>query len=370
MAGFAVSSTIVIGGAQDSLRLALQRLGADIIVVRSGTEKSMENAFLMGVPARTWMAQDVVDRVAAVPGVEAASPQYFLSTLRGANCCSVPEMFLVAYDPATDFTLRPWLEEHHVAPLGTGEAIGGAFVYLPADQTKVQIYGTGLALKATLEPTGTGLDQSMFFTLETAREVARLSPTFAEESLDIPSNSISAAMVRTRLGSDSRQIAQQIRERIPGVTPVESTNLFQSQRVQIAGLLRSVVVLLGITWLLSVSLVGMVHSMAVNERRRDIGVLRALGFSRRWVFQSLLAEGVILAAAGAVAGCALSGYGVYLFRDLLIQSLGVPFLFPSLPSLLALSSAATGIALASTALGALLPTIRIGRLEPALAMRK
>ena len=85
MAGLAVAATIVIGGAQRSLGLALERLGADIVVVPQGTEEGMENAFLMGVPARSWMPRDVVDRVSGVPGVEAVSPQFFLSTLRGAT---------------------------------------------------------------------------------------------------------------------------------------------------------------------------------------------------------------------------------------------------------------------------------------------
>ena len=55
MAGFAVASTIVIGGAQDSLQVAVERLGADIIVGPAGAEHGMENAFLMGVPVVAWM---------------------------------------------------------------------------------------------------------------------------------------------------------------------------------------------------------------------------------------------------------------------------------------------------------------------------
>jgi putative ABC transport system permease protein len=370
MAGLAVSSTIVIGGARNSLRVAMERLGADIIVVPAGTEHAMENAFLMGVPAAAWMPRNSLDRIAAIPGVEAVSPQLFLSTLRGALCCSVPEMFLVAYDPETDFALKPWLEENLEDGLHLGQAVGGAFVYVPADPGTILVYGYEIDLKRNLKPTGTGLDQSMFFTFETANEIARLSSVQAEQELTIPGDEISAVMVKVERGTDTHQVAQQIQQALPQVATVESTNLFHSQRVQITGLLQSVLVLLGVAWLLAVALIGLVFSMAVNERRQQIGVLRALGFTRRFVLQSLLAEGLILALAGGVAGSALFIFAVYLFRHALIQLIGVPFLIPSLFALIILAAGALALALASVTLGALIPTLRIGLMDPADAMRK
>jgi len=370
MAGLAVSSTIVIGGARNSLHVAMERLGADIIVVPAGTEHAMENAFLMGVPAAAWMPRNSLDRIAALPGVEAISPQLFLSTLRGALCCSVPEMFLVAYAPETDFALKPWLEENLEDGLHLGEAVGGAFVYVPADPGTILVYGYEIDLKRNLKPTGTGLDQSMFFTFETANEIARLSSVQAEQELTIPGDEISAVMVKVERGTETHQVAQQIQQVLPQVATVESTNLFHSQRVQITGLLQSVLVLLGVAWLLAVALIGLVFSMAVNERRQQIGVLRALGFTRRFVLQSLLAEGLLLALAGGVAGSALFIFAVYLFRHALIQLIGVPFLIPSLFALIILAAGALALALASVTLGALIPTLRIGLMDPADAMRK
>jgi putative ABC transport system permease protein len=370
MAGFAVSTTIVIGGAQDSLQVAMDRLGADIIVVPAGAEHAMENAFLMGVPVVAWMPHSLVDRIAALPGVEAVSPQLFLSTLRGATCCSVPEMFLVAYDPQTDFTLKPWLEETLHEELRLGEAVGGAFVYVPADPGYILVYGYEVDLRGQLKPTGTGLDQSMFFTFETANEIARLSSVQAERELRIPEDDVSAVMVKVERGTDPHQVARQIQQALPQVTPVESTNLFHSQRVQILGLLQSLLVLLGVAWLLSVALIGMVFSIAVNERRQQIGVLRAVGFRRRFILQSLLAEGLILALGGGGAGIAFFILAVYLFRQLIMQLMGVPFLIPSLFSLFVLAAGALVLALASVTLGALIPTLRISLMDPAEAMRK
>jgi putative ABC transport system permease protein len=330
----------------------------------------MENAFLMGVPVVAWMPRGYVDQLAALSGVEAVSPQLFLSTLRGAVCCSVPEMFLVAYDPQTDFTLKPWLEQNMTEGLGLGEAVGGAFVYVPADPGVILVYGYEIDLAGQLEPTGTGLDQSMFFTFETAKEIARLSPEQAEQELRVPDDAISAAMIKVGRGVDSSLVAQQIRQTIPGVTPVESSNLFHSQRIQILGLLKSLSVLLSVAWLLSVVLIGMVFSISVNERRQQIGVLRAIGFKRGSVLQSLLAEGAILALAGGVAGIAFFLLVIYLFRPLLIQLMGVQFLIPSLFSTFTLALGALALALVSVSLGALIPTLRISLMDPAKTMRK
>ncbi len=370
MAGYAVAATIVIGGAQASLGLALERLGADIIVVPAGTEQSMENAFLMGVPVAAWMPRHNLGRVAAIPGVVAVSPQFYLSTLRGAVCCSVPEMFLIGYEPETDFTLKPWLETHLEGGLELGQAVGGAFVYVPKDPGYILVYGYHIELAGNLEQTGTGLDQSMFFTFDTAYDIARLSPDQAVEEMEIPEDSISSVMVKIDPEADPAVVAAQIREALPDVTPVESTNLFRSQRVQIMGLLQSMLALLGVAWVLSVALVGLVFSIAVNERRREIGVLRALGFTRAYVLRLLLSEGLILALVGGVTGIALFTFAVYLFRHLIILMMGVPFLIPSLPSLLGLGAGALLLALISVAIGALLPALRISRMDPALAMRK
>ena len=68
------------------------------------------------------------------------------------------------------------------------------------------------------------------------------------------------------------------------------------------GLLRTVMIMLGVTWILSMLFMGLAFSLAVNERRRQIGVLRALGASQATVLKSLLAESTLLATAGGLTG--------------------------------------------------------------------
>jgi putative ABC transport system permease protein len=137
-----------------------------------------------------------------------------------------------------------------------------------------------------------------------------------------------------------------------------------------SGLLTGVLVAMGITLVLSIALIALVFSMAANERRRELGVLRAMGATRGFVFQSLLTEAGFLALAGGAAGIALTVLGVYLFRNLIVFTLGIPFLLPSPVSLLGQVAGGLVVALGSVTMAAMLPAYRISRQDPAAAMRE
>jgi putative ABC transport system permease protein len=357
-------------GAETSLRLAIDRLGADIVVIPVGNEAKIESALLMGTPARFWMPYSNVDKIAALPGVQVVSPQLYLATLTGASCCSVSDMFMIAYDPRSDFTIQPWLRQNLGDGLRLGEVVGGSYIFATEGLQNIKIYGYLVTLKANLEPTGTGLDQSMFLTFDTAYDIASKSEIQAESPLEIPADSISAALIKVKAGSNPHAVAVQIMQKVPGVTPIESSNLFQSYRKQMTGLLRSILVILGVTWGLSVVLIGLVFSMAANERRKELGVLRALGATRRFVFKSLLAEASLLALVGGATGVALAGMAIFLFRKLIMVSFEIPFLLPSPTSLLIQIGGGLFLALFSVNLAALFPAFKISRQDPAIAMRE
>lgn len=370
LASFTLATTLIVQGAETSLRLTLDRLGADIIVVPQGTEEKVEGALMMGVPTSVWMPASYLDTISAIPGVEVASPQLYLSTLHGASCCSVSDMFLVAFDPATDFTIQPWLKQKLGHNLKLGEAVGGKYVFVPLGEENIKLYGYFISLKANLEPTGTGLDQSLFLTFDTARDVARISVQRAEKPLLIPSNSISAVMVKTARGADVQKVAVEILKAVPGATPIPSSELFQAYRKQMTSVLNVLLLVIGITCAIAVLLIGLVFSMAANERRRELGVLRAMGATRAFVLQSLLVEAGLLACLGAGVGIAFTAFSVFLFHNLIVNSLGIPFIFPQPLTLLLQVLGGLVIALLAVTVAAFLPAWRISHQEPAIAMRE
>jgi len=210
----------------------------------------------------------------------------------------------------------------------------------------------------------------MFLTKETAQDMARISQTMAVKPLVFPDDSISAIMVKLEEGQNPTEVSLEIMHNVPGVTPIESPNMFQSYRRQMQGLLAGVTATMAITLLMSIALVGLVFSMAANERRRELGVLRAMGATRSFVLQSLLSEAGILALIGGLAGLGLTVLGVTLFRNFIIDTLGIPFILPAPFQLLIEALAGLALTLLTVTLAAMLPAYRISHLEPANAMRE
>ena len=367
---FIIGATLVINGSQESMQKVMERLGADITVIPSGNQTIVEQAFLMGVPVDIWMNRDVVDEIAAMEGVAIVSPQLFLSTMRGASCCSVSDMFMVAYDPATDFTVHPWMEDNLGRELKLGEAIGGVYISDSEGRDDILVYGYSIELLGNLEPTGSGLDQSLFFTYETAMDIARLSPMQAERELMINPNAISTALVRLEDTADPFLVAQEIEASIPGINAITSANLFREQRERVDSLVNSVTSLSIIAWVMALVLIGFVTSTAISSRTREIGVLRVLGATRTEVIKTLLLESSLLTIGGSLVGIIFAIVVITLFRNLIMNTLEVPIYIPSMGELLLLMLIVVGLSLASVFLATLIPILRISNQEPSTSIKE
>lgn len=101
--------------------------------------------------------------------------------------------------------------------------------------------------------------------------------------------------------------------------------------------------------------------IAVGERTSEIGLIRALGASRRQVWAVFLAEAVALGTAGGALG--LAG-GLAFTAALRIALPGLPITTPALFVVLAL-----GVSFATGILSGVLPASRASRLDPIEALR-
>jgi ABC-type antimicrobial peptide transport system permease subunit len=84
----------------------------------------------------------------------------------------------------------------------------------------------------------------------------------------------------------------------------------------------------------------------------------------------LLTEAVILALTGGLVGAFITILATYLFRNLIMTSLGIPFLLPSPLQLAAQIIQGLTIALGGIALAALFPAMQVSRSEPGVIMRE
>jgi putative ABC transport system permease protein len=109
----------------------------------------------------------------------------------------------------------------------------------------------------------------------------------------------------------------------------------------------------------------------VAERRRDIGMLRAIGANRRTIIGMIIAEGTLQGLLGSAVGLAL-GYalvvgGVKLASPYLSRYINLKISAPVVSPLLVVGCVLLGVGI--TVLAALLPARNAGRVTPLEAMR-
>ena len=119
-----------------------------------------------------------------------------------------------------------------------------------------------------------------------------------------------------------------------------------------------VVVVLGIASVLVVSVV---------QKRREIGILRAMGATQGQVLRIFLLQGAIVGALGSVLGVVLAQLLIWAFTSFVRGADGLPLFAITLAPMLALQIAA--IATLCGVLAAVAPARRAARLDPALAIR-
>ena len=127
-----------------------------------------------------------------------------------------------------------------------------------------------------------------------------------------------------------------------------------------------------VTLILSIgAMFGAMNTMyaAVAYRTREIGTLRALGFSRLRIVGAFLAESIVLALVGGVIGCllALPVHGLSTGTTNMASFSEVAFKFRITPALLAGGLVFAGL---MGAAGGLLPAIRAARIPVARALRE
>jgi putative ABC transport system permease protein len=369
------AATLFLKSVDNALRLGTYRLGADILVVPRDAETSAREALLAGRPTHFTMDRAMLDRVAQVkapdglPAVKAVTPQLFIQPT-SFSCCGSVDIFLVGFDPKTDFTVRPWLQKNLGRELGLNELIVGREIPMkPGDEIK--FFGTFFRVAGTMEQTNMEFfDKAGFMSLESAYRMAEESRSKAVQPLPIGRDKISAVLVQVREDFPPDRVAVLIEHEIDGVKAIPSDMVISTVRKQLGGLMRAMFIISVILWVIVLLIMAFAFSMIVNERRREIGLLRAMGASRRQVARVLLTEAGLLSLVGGAAGVVL-GYAILAsFKDLMLHHMRLPYVFPAPGELALLTGAAVVIALLTGLAAALLPSWSAVRTEPYDAIRR
>jgi putative ABC transport system permease protein len=314
------------------------------------------------------MDKSVLDMVRKVEGVRSATPQLFIKPT-SFTCCFNVDIFLVAFDPETDFTVRPWLEKHLNRPLAPDEIITGREIPVITGDS-IPFFGTTFRVAGTMEPTGMDFfDRSGFMSLDSAYRMAENSRIKAIQPVEIGRDKISTVLVQVAEDFTPDRVAIRIEHDINGIKALVSDTVISTVRKQLSGLIHAIVVISSILWFIVLLIMAFAFYMIVNERRREIGLFRAIGANRFHIASIILAEAALLSAAGGTAGVVL-GFGLLLsFKDLMLHYLKLPYLFPSSFELFVLIAGSILFSLVTGLLSALLPSLSVIRTEPYEAIR-
>ena len=285
---FAASATASVN------ELFAAQLGSDFTLTPTGFGQS-------GVPAGVASAVDELDETAAVMGLRTAPLEFGDATT-----------MLTAVDPEdVEDLLSLGVSEDALAALSDGG------VLLPAEMAEAEGVAVGDVVDARLVTQQASLE--VVGTFENTEVIGTTWVTATSTFADLAGDGVTylvLADVADGVGpAEARAAIDGALEDFPTVQVQDQAELVESLRTQVDQLLNVIVGLLGLA--LVIALIGIVNTLALSvfERTREIGLLRAVGMTRRQVRSMVRWEAVIVAVFGAGLGVAVgSVFGWALVR--------------------------------------------------------
>jgi len=347
------------------VRKASERLGADLLVVPTGSRGAAEDVLLDNRIKTFYMDRAILEKVRAVKGVARATAQTYVATIAG-GCCDVPEAIVVAFDQETDFVVGPWLARKIGRRLAKGEAVVGAEsafnISLGLTEVDQRLFGSVFRIVGVLDRTGTGLDTAIFVDQESAAEI------FRRGDAKVPPGTVSVVFARVAPGDDPARVAGLLEDTLIEVDAVPRRDVGQGVLRSLGDVSRMFLVTFLLASVLAAALAWAVFSGVASERSREVGLMRAMGARESYVAKLFLLEVLLVGAVGSVMGV-LCGTGL---SFALVRFFGIlQHASPDLGAGDRLGVAALGLVVGTgvCVLGALSPLRSTRRTEPLTVLK-
>src|SRR6516165_1667558 len=300
----------------NGIAASLARMGADLLVVPHNTLVNITASLLTVQPTDATLPSDLADKLSVMPGVARVAPQRIAPVLIDGWPAN-----LIAFDPMRDFSVLPWIDLHQEGPLDADEVVAGARV-AGEPGGEVVICGKPMRIYGRLERTGVGpFDESWFVSFDGLGDIAafcRANRATAAAGAKIAAGESGhhvdgqACLPDTRLDRVSAFLLQlapgakidEVRfalSQLRGVRIVEGNTVLTTSRQALSALLLGIAVftLFQLTAVLIV--VSLLFSAMVQERWREVGLLRAMGKPGQ-IMTVILGEAAIITGLGGLAG--------------------------------------------------------------------
>ena len=352
------------------LALSRERLGADAILMPKYSNAKGDDLLFTAMPENIYMPIEVVEQAKQLKGVAAMSPQFYCQTLALGCCDPGEEARIIGYDPETDFILKPYLDEEHKNGINEEQIIiGHGYEDEDLIGMNYMILGRIFKVVAALQPTGTGMDSTFFMDWRTAQDMCLESEVLRQDwTKRDPHDYISVIMIKFEEGVDPEAFVRQVEESGMEAKCLLTGETISSLQSQLEVTMQVMFALWAASLLIAVlSLVGRFNALA-KERKKEIGLLRAIGLKKGQVFGLIIGETCTMALMGGILGSGIA----LICMDPVIEILKNAFkLSPSVwTTSLALLCGAAGVVLA-VALGfaaAVSPAWKSASMDPQAAI--
>ena len=154
---------------------------------------------------------------------------------------------------------------------------------------------------------------------------------------------------------------ERISEAVPDVAPRLVKRVTESETTVLTKLQALVFLVTAVVLILTMICVATTMTAVVTERRKEIGLRKALGASDQGIIGEFMGEGLLLGAVGGILGSAL-GFAFAQFVSINVFSSSISFQFWLLPLTIIVSVLVTGLACA-------VPVRSATQIDPALVLK-
>lgn len=385
--GTLFTATMLLRGVETGIRHGANSLGADMIVAPYGSQLDAQaiisgesQGMLMGgLTTTTFLNLDLLSEIKEIEDVKTATPQKYLSTWEEGACCRMADVQIIGFDPKTDFIVNPLVENKLKWPISADELILGNNLSVSLEDfervSPWPVYGYTFSVVGRLKKTGTGLDWALFMPLDGVDLMIKEAPKYAlpeaaERLKSIKPGTASAILIKIdTFKTTPQEMKLRIKTAFPDLMVVSTAEMVTNLSRQLFSTLRGLLVFGLTVWIMSILIVGAIFSMIINERRREIGLLRAIGANAVSVFKLIMYESGILTGLGGVIGVVFGAGIVYLFNSMIKSTLRMPYVWPTTTEIAILVVVCVAAGIISGIVGTLYPAFMSSRMEPLRAIR-
>jgi putative ABC transport system permease protein len=347
---------------KEDLNAATKKLGADIVMVPVEAMAIAEEFILESEEKAFYMDEFVFESIRDMEEIKYATYQIYLNTLE-SGCCSIIDGQIIAIDQKTDFVVGPWLKD--LPKLKEGESYVGDYVYgfLGLIDTAT-LFGQGIKVIGHLEETGTGLDHGVFIRVEDLKAVSK------ESFGTYKTGMISIIFIKLKEGIDLDLMTRKIQEINPTIGIMTRGTIGANVRATLKDIIRVFSITILISSILAILLAWSTFTAMANERKKEVGILRAIGARRFHIIKIFISEALFISVLGGVIGVVLGHYLIhYLAADFdLLSRIGAVTDFSAGTFLISLGAMFLGVFVCL--IGALAPVIRLAGMEPLQAIKE